>query len=100
MSAAHQAQVVEPGWPTIAPEDEVMPVAPGRRPVTTRKDTVPVPSHQCPTRGRRDRPGRVRHFQLELAQPGDPGDGRVAGEPTNRLGGDRAAPLEFAGRRS
>src|SRR5256885_16779402 len=75
-----------------------MPVAPGRRPIATGKDAVMIAGHQCAPRSRRNRAARVADFPLELAEPGDPRDGGVTGEPANRLGRHRAAPLELNGR--
>src|SRR5256885_15002016 len=74
-----------------------MPVAPGRRPIATGKDAVMIAGHQCAPRSRRNRAARVADFPLELAEPGDPRDGGVTGEPANRLGRHRAAPLEPTG---
>src|SRR5438552_17915077 len=77
-----------------------MPVAPGRRPIATGKDAVMIAGHQGAPRSRRNRAARVADFPLELAEPGDPRDGGVTGEPANRLGRHRAAPLELTGRRA
>src|SRR2546421_4333066 len=77
-----------------------MPVAPGRRPIATGKDAVMIAGHQCAPRRRRNRAARVADFPLELAEPGDPRDGGVTGEPANRLGRHRAAPLELTGGRA
>src|SRR5256714_13431426 len=77
-----------------------MPVAPGRRPIATGKDAVMIAGHQCAPRSRRNRAARVADFPLELAEPGDPRDGGVTGEPADRLGRHRAAPLELTGGRA
>src|SRR5437868_5395371 len=97
MRAADQPEVLEPGRPAVRPEDQVMPVAPGRRPVTTRKDAVPIPGDQRPAGGWRDGAAGVAGFVLEFPESDDPGDGRVTGEPANRLGGYAPAPLELTG---
>src|SRR5256886_12640857 len=77
-----------------------MPVAPGRRTIATGKDAVMIAGHQGAPRSRRNRAARVADFPLELAEPGDPRDGGVTGEPANRLGRHRAAPLEPTGGRA
>src|SRR5438128_10484629 len=99
MGAANERQIIELRWPAIRPEDQVMPTAPGRRPVAARKDAVIIPGYQRPARGRRDRAAGVRDFLLQLPGPGDARDGGVAGKAANRLGRNHSAPLEFAGRR-
>src|SRR3989442_14504361 len=72
-----------------------MPVTPGRRPITTREDAVTIAGHHCAPGCRRDRAAGMGDFPLELAESGDPRDGGVTGEPANRLGRHRAAPLEL-----
>src|ERR1700736_2050649 len=100
MRSTDQAEVVESRRSAIAPEDEVMPIAPGRRPVAAGEHTVVIARDQRATGRRRDTPSRVRDFLLELAKARDARDRRVAGDPAQRLGGNGAAPLELGRRRA
>src|SRR5207237_10246797 len=66
----------------------------------TGADEFTTAGNQGAPRRRRNRAARVAAFPLELAEPGDPRDGGVTGEPANRLGRHRAAPLELTGGRA
>src|ERR1700674_3497651 len=100
MHAADQPQVVEPGWPAISPEDQVMPVTPGRWPVAPGEDAMLIPRHQRAARGRRNAASGMRDFLLQLAKPSDTRDRRVARQPANGCRGDGAAPLQLTRRSS
>jgi len=75
VGAADQAQVVQLRRAAICPVDQMMPIAPGRGPVATGEDAVMIPRHQRPTGGGWNAATGMGDFQLELAKPGDSGDG-------------------------
>src|SRR5438067_13040196 len=77
-----------------------MPVAPARLPAAAGEDTMPVARFERPTRRRRYRPGGSAELIVQLAPAGDPADRGVAGIALHRLGGHRAATLEFTGWRA
>ena len=99
MRATDQGEVGQRRRSAFDPPDQVMPIAPDRRPGAARKDTVPVPRFERPPRRRRDRPAGVAELMLQLAPARDPDDRRVAGVALHRLGRHGPAALELARRR-
>src|SRR5207245_8656584 len=81
------------------PPHEVVPVAPAQPPVAAFKDTVLVAGLEGAPDRRRDGPGGMAQFVLELAAARDPDDRRIAGIALYRRGRHRAAALELARRR-
>src|SRR5438132_1263711 len=99
MDPADEGEIWQFGRAAPSPPHQVVPIAPDRRPVATRKDAVPIARFQRPPGRRRDGPRRMAALVLQLAAAHDPADRRVAGMALHRLGRHRAAALELARRR-
>src|ERR1700756_2478518 len=100
VSRAEEREVVQLRFPALRPELEVMAVAPPRWPIATRKDAMPIPSHQRPARRRWDGARGMCDLVLQFPKPGDAGDRGIAGHPAHGLGRNGPSPLELARRRA
>jgi hypothetical protein len=78
MGPAEQGQVREIRGAAVGPVPQMMGVAPGQGPITTREDTSPVPDRQGAALGRLDDPGNPADLQ-GLAGGAAQGRGKLGG---------------------
>ena len=62
VAAAEEFEVLEVGFTTICPVDDVVSVAPAGRPVTAGDDTPPIPEVQRSALGGTDGTGATPHI--------------------------------------
>src|ERR1700736_6304576 len=79
MPATDEGQVGQDRLPPTRPPDEVVAIAPVRRPVTAVEDAVPIARDEGAAGGGRDLPvGVAGGLALQLALPQKPGHRRIA----------------------
>jgi hypothetical protein len=91
---AQQTEVGDLGLPTLGPGDKVVDIAPARRAVTARPETMPIAGDHRPAKTGGDDPGLAAHIEYLRASPeDDPGKRAVTAEGPEGIGVEHRSPL-------